>query len=110
VFNLEVTPSARQSSNKRMSNELAARPICPACNSSKVGTLAKEITAGSLWRCASCGETFKAATPNPVTTVWGYDADFARRDELSRKRFEFCFVDLTKRQPSGSGWSEPERS
>src|ERR1051325_10482892 len=50
----------RESSNKGMSNELTARPVCPACNSTKVGTLAKEITKNTAWRCASCGDTFRA--------------------------------------------------
>lgn len=36
------------------------RPTCSSCGSTKVGTLAKEITKDTLWRCASCGETFKA--------------------------------------------------
>ena len=36
------------------------RPACPSCGSNKVGTLAKEITDATAWRCASCGETFKA--------------------------------------------------
>jgi len=43
-----------------MSVELPIRPTCPACGSTKVGTLAKEITKDTAWRCASCGETFKA--------------------------------------------------
>jgi transposase-like protein len=43
-----------------MSIELPTRPTCPACGSTKVGTLAKEITKDTAWRCASCGETFKA--------------------------------------------------
>jgi len=43
-----------------MSIEVPARPTCPACGSTKVGTLAREITKDTAWRCASCGETFKA--------------------------------------------------
>ena len=43
-----------------MSIDLSTRPTCPACGSAKVGTLAKEITKDTAWRCASCGETFKA--------------------------------------------------
>jgi len=39
--------------------EAITRPICTSCGSTKVGTLAKEITVDTLWRCASCGETFK---------------------------------------------------
>ena len=39
--------------------EAIERPICTSCHSTKVGTLAKEITADTLWRCASCGHTFK---------------------------------------------------
>ena len=29
---------------------------CPFCQSKAVGTLAKEITASTYWRCQSCGE------------------------------------------------------
>jgi transposase-like protein len=43
-----------------MSNELPIRPTCPSCGSTRVGTLAKQITADTAWRCADCGETFKA--------------------------------------------------
>jgi len=43
-----------------MSTEVPIRPACSACGSTKVGTLAKEITKDTLWRCALCGETFKA--------------------------------------------------
>jgi transposase-like protein len=49
-----------------MSPELAARPTCPACGSTRVGTLAKQITKDTAWRCADCGETFKAK-PSPST-------------------------------------------
>ena len=42
-----------------MSGELLTRPICPFCGSSRVGTLAKQITKETAWRCADCGETFK---------------------------------------------------
>jgi transposase-like protein len=43
-----------------MSNELPTRPTCPSCGSTRVGTLAKQITPDTAWRCADCGETFKA--------------------------------------------------
>ena len=46
-----------------MSTELPTRPTCPACGSTKVGTLAKQITKDTAWRCASCGETFKLSSP-----------------------------------------------
>jgi len=42
-----------------MSGELPTRPTCPFCGSSRVGTLAKQITKETAWRCADCGETFK---------------------------------------------------
>lgn len=45
-----------------MSLELPTRPTCSSCGSPRVGTLAKEITKNTLWRCASCGETFKVQT------------------------------------------------
>jgi ribosomal protein L37AE/L43A len=41
-----------------------ARPTaCPSCGSKAVGTLAKTITVGTMWRCQSCGGTWKAAKP-----------------------------------------------
>jgi len=49
-----------------MATYLPPRPTCSHCGSPKVGTLAKEITKDTLWRCASCGETFKAAPPSRV--------------------------------------------
>ena len=39
--------------------EVLKRPACSSCGSTKVGTLAKEITKDTFWRCASCGHTFK---------------------------------------------------
>jgi ribosomal protein L37AE/L43A len=51
-----------------MSTQLPARPVCSSCGSTKVGTLAKEITKDTLWRCASCGETFKAPATRVATT------------------------------------------
>jgi len=46
-----------------MSTELPKRPTCPVCGSTRVGTLAKQITKDTAWRCADCGETFKAKPP-----------------------------------------------
>ena len=43
-----------------MSPELPTRPTCPECGSTRVGTLAKQINKDTAWRCADCGETFKA--------------------------------------------------
>jgi transposase-like protein len=45
-----------------MATELPTRPTCPFCGSTRVGTLAKQITDDTAWRCADCGETFKAKT------------------------------------------------
>jgi transposase-like protein len=52
-----------------MSIELPTRPACPTCNSTKVGTLAKEITRDTAWRCASCGATFKAPLQDSTATT-----------------------------------------
>jgi len=53
--------------NKAMSesefNEKVLRPAtCPFCNSRGVDTLAKEITANTLWRCRACGMTWTIDT------------------------------------------------
>jgi ribosomal protein L37AE/L43A len=38
------------------------RPVaCPFCHSKVVGTLAKEITPATYWRCHTCGEGWDAA-------------------------------------------------
>jgi ribosomal protein L37AE/L43A len=34
---------------------------CPECGSKAVGTLAKEITAATYWRCQSCGNVWNQA-------------------------------------------------
>jgi ribosomal protein L37AE/L43A len=34
---------------------------CPFCQSKAVGTLAKEITAATYWRCQACGELWNTA-------------------------------------------------
>jgi ribosomal protein L37AE/L43A len=60
VFNFGLTTSGNSRTNEGMSTDLSSRPVCPTCNSSKVGTLAKEIRTDTAWRCASCGVTFKA--------------------------------------------------
>ena len=31
---------------------------CPFCHSKAVGTIAKEITAATYWRCQACGEVW----------------------------------------------------
>ena len=45
------------------SAEAPPRPTCSSCGSTKVSTLAKEITQNTLWRCAVCGDTFKVISP-----------------------------------------------
>lgn len=38
-----------------------ARPAtCPECGSKAVGTLAKQITAATYWRCHQCGAVWNA--------------------------------------------------
>jgi ribosomal protein L37AE/L43A len=34
---------------------------CPFCQSKAVGTIAKEITASTYWRCQGCGEIWNPA-------------------------------------------------
>jgi hypothetical protein len=34
---------------------------CPFCHSKAVGTLAKEVTAATYWRCQACGEVWNVA-------------------------------------------------
>jgi ribosomal protein L37AE/L43A len=51
--------------------EVATRPtVCPSCNGKIIDTLAKVITATTLWRCRECDQTWtiatqKASSPRP---------------------------------------------
>jgi ribosomal protein L37AE/L43A len=43
-------------------DEEQRRPdACPFCHSKAVGTLAKQITAATYWRCQECGELWNIA-------------------------------------------------
>jgi len=77
------TAASRKSSQTGgcMSPELPARPTCPACGSMRVGTLAKQITKDTAWRCADCGETFKAKPSAASTTQSFVPADPRRNRE-----------------------------
>ena len=72
MFNLELTVYGDSRYKEGMSTELTTRPLCPACNSTKVGTLAKEIRNDTAWRCASCGETFRALQEDQATVAREY--------------------------------------
>ena len=44
------------------SDDERRRPAaCPFCKSKAVGTLAKEITIATYWRCQACGEIWNTA-------------------------------------------------
>jgi ribosomal protein L37AE/L43A len=44
-------------------NQAIARPTrCPFCQGTVIDTLAKVITASSLWRCRGCEETWTLAS------------------------------------------------
>ena len=82
------------------------RPTCSACGSTKVGTLAKEITKDTTWRCAACGETFKVQAPKPVATPRGYDPPLPEMPLRDRMRFESLYGlgsgDEAAQLPSGA--------
>jgi ribosomal protein L37AE/L43A len=49
--------------------ESVNRPAaCPFCHSKAVGTLAKEITTATYWRCQACGEVWNVANLKSVNS------------------------------------------
>jgi transposase-like protein len=63
-----------------MATELSTTPTCPVCGSTRVGTLAKQITKDTAWRCAECGETFKAKPSPQMSTAQRFVAAGPRRN------------------------------
>ena len=45
--------------SRKDEDQSAAKPAaCPSCGSNAMGTLAKLITAASMWRCQACGHAW----------------------------------------------------
>jgi transposase-like protein len=38
--------------------------VCPSCGSQAVGTLAKAVTAETMWRCQRCGDSWQVQRGN----------------------------------------------
>jgi ribosomal protein L37AE/L43A len=47
--------------NPPLDDERRRPAACPFCKSNAVGTLAKEITIATYWRCQACGEIWNTA-------------------------------------------------
>jgi ribosomal protein L37AE/L43A len=49
-------------SDSRLAAPIARPTACPFCQGKRVDTLARTITAATLWRCRECEETWTIAS------------------------------------------------
>lgn len=56
-------------------DHLAAPVTCPFCQSRKITTTAKRVTASTYWRCQACGQIWNVARLQPArqpSAPWRY--------------------------------------